>query len=183
RVGDMGLLLGMVWLHAATGTLTFYTEAGEGCLQAGALDSLGAAGLTARLIAPATLIALLLFCGAAGKSGQVPLHVWLPDAMEGPTPVSALIHAATMVAAGVFLMARVFPLLEVGAAMHGESHSVVTPALTVITWVGAFTALFAAFIAVAQNDIKRILAYSTVSQLGYMFLGLGAGGVAVGMFH
>jgi NADH-quinone oxidoreductase subunit L len=181
RVGDMGLLLGMVWLHAATGTLTFY-DGGQGCLEAGALDSLGAAGMAARLVAPATLIALLLFCGAAGKSGQVPLHVWLPDAMEGPTPVSALIHAATMVAAGVFLMARVYPLLAVGAA-PGDAHSVVTPALTVITWVGAFTALFAAFIAVAQNDIKRILAYSTVSQLGYMFLGLGTGGVAVGMFH
>ena len=176
RVGDMGLLIGMVWLHAATGTLTFY-DGGLGCLETGALNGLATAGM-AGLIAPATAIALLLFCGAAGKSGQVPLHVWLPDAMEGPTPVSALIHAATMVAAGVFLMARVYPLLEVGAGPGG-----VTPALTVITWVGAITALFAAFIAVAQTDIKRILAYSTVSQLGYMFLGLGVGGVAVGMFH
>src|SRR5207249_1269900 len=98
-------------------------------------------------------------------------HVWLPDAMEGPTPVSALIHAATMVAAGVFLMARIYPLIEGG------------PALTVITWVGAITAIFGATVAIAQNDIKRILAYSTVSQLGYMMMGLGAGGVAVGMFH
>ncbi len=121
-------------------------------------------------MAVSTAIGLLIFCGAVGKSGQVPLHVWLPDAMEGPTPVSALIHAATMVAAGVYLMARVYPLMTGGA-------------LAVIAWVGAITALFAACIAVAQNDIKRILAYSTVSQLGYMMLGLGVGGVAVGMFH
>src|SRR6202041_1324804 len=113
---------------------------------------------------------LMIFCGAAGKSGQFPLHVWLPDAMEGPTPVSALIHAATMVAAGVFLVARVYPLMT-------------ATALEAVTWVGAITALFGACIAVAQNDIKRILAYSTVSQLGYMMLGLGVGGVAVGMFH
>jgi NADH-quinone oxidoreductase subunit L len=106
------------------------------------------------------------------------LHVWLPDAMEGPTPVSALIHAATMVAAGVFLVARVYPLMSIGAAPHGT-----TAALTVVTWVGASTAVFAALIAVAQNDIKRILAYSTISQLGYMMAGLGLGGVAVGMFH
>jgi NADH-quinone oxidoreductase subunit L len=123
-------------------------------------------------------IGLLIFAGAAGKSGQFPLHVWLPDAMEGPTPVSALIHAATMVAAGVYLIARVFPLMHAGALTGGT-----TAALTVVTWVGAFTAVFAALIAVAQNDIKRILAYSTVSQLGYMMAGLGMGGVAVGMFH
>jgi NADH-quinone oxidoreductase subunit L len=104
--------------------------------------------------------------------------VWLPDAMEGPTPVSALIHAATMVAAGVYLIARVYPLMAAGAGANGS-----TVALTVVTWVGAATALFAALIAVAQNDIKRILAYSTVSQLGYMMAGLGMGGVAVGMFH
>ena len=123
-------------------------------------------------------IGLLIFAGAAGKSGQFPLHVWLPDAMEGPTPVSALIHAATMVAAGVYLIARVYPLMQAGALAGGT-----TTALTVVTWVGAFTAVFAALIAVAQNDIKRILAYSTVSQLGYMMAGLGMGGVAVGMFH
>src|SRR5208337_4252776 len=115
----------------------------------------------------ATVIALLIFAGAAGKSGQLPLHVWLPDAMEGPTPVSALIHAATMVAAGVYLVARVYPLMSVGAAPGGT-----TVALTVVTWVGAATAVFAALIAVAQNDIKRILAYSTISQLGYMMAGL-----------
>ena len=126
-------------------------------------------------------IALLIFAGAAGKSGQFPLHVWLPDAMEGPTPVSALIHAATMVAAGVYLVARVYPLMAGGREpVAGRST---TTALTVVTWVGASTAVFAALIAVAQNDIKRILAYSTVSQLGYMMAGLGMGGVAVGMFH
>jgi NADH-quinone oxidoreductase subunit L len=122
-----------------------------------------------------TAISLLIFAGAVGKSGQVPLHVWLPDAMEGPTPVSALIHAATMVAAGVFLVARVYPLMN--AALAGIN------ALQIVTWVGAITAIFAASIAVAQNDIKRILAYSTVSQLGYMMMGIGVGGVAVGMFH
>jgi NADH-quinone oxidoreductase subunit L len=131
-------------------------------------------GLTA-----ATAIALLIFCGAVGKSGQVPLHVWLPDAMEGPTPVSALIHAATMVAAGVFLVARVYPLMD--ADVSGLLNS--STALSVVTWVGAITAVTAALIATAQNDIKRILAYSTVSQLGYMMMGLGVGGVAVGMFH
>jgi NADH-quinone oxidoreductase subunit L len=122
---------------------------------------------------------LLIFCGAIGKSGQVPLHVWLPDAMEGPTPVSALIHAATMVAAGVFLVARMYPLM----AAHPAGTAAVPGALQVVTWVGVITAVFAASIAVAQTDIKRILAYSTVSQLGFMMLGLGTGGVAVGMFH
>jgi NADH-quinone oxidoreductase subunit L len=109
------------------------------------------------------------------------LHVWLPDAMEGPTPVSALIHAATMVAAGVFLIARVYPLMS--AAVPPMQPGGTTAALTVVTWVGTATAVFAALIAVAQNDIKRILAYSTISQLGYMMAGLGLGGVAVGMFH
>ena len=130
-------------------------------------------------MAASTGIALLIFCGAAGKSGQVPLHVWLPDAMEGPTPVSALIHAATMVAAGVFLIARIYPLMS---AQAGAAHTP-TIALQVVTWVGAITALFGALTAVAQFDIKRILAYSTISQLGYMMMGLGVGGVAVGMFH
>jgi len=126
-----------------------------------------------------TAIGLLIFCGAIGKSGQVPLHVWLPDAMEGPTPVSALIHAATMVAAGVFLVARVYPLM----ALAPSATQAASLSLMVITWVGALTAVFAASIAVAQTDIKRILAYSTVSQLGFMMMGLGVGGVAVGMFH
>src|SRR5436190_1397701 len=124
-----------------------------------------------------TFIALLIFCGAVGKSGQFPLHVWLPDAMEGPTPVSALIHAATMVAAGVFLVARVYPLFSVDA-ING-----VTPSLTVVVWIGVTTALMAALIAIAQEDIKRILAYSTVSQLGLMMVSLGVGGVAAGIMH
>ena len=176
RVGDVFFLLGIVWLFAQTGTLLFY-DGGAGSMEALALGGLlatpAALGLTA-----AGAIGLLIFAGAAGKSGQLPLHVWLPDAMEGPTPVSALIHAATMVAAGVYLIARVYPLMQAGALLGGT-----TTALTVVTWVGASTAVFAALIAVAQNDIKRILAYSTVSQLGYMMAGLGMGGVAVGMFH
>ena len=180
RIGDLGLLLGMVWLYAETGTLNFY-DGGSGCLEHSALSAM-LAHATIGGLAVSTMIGLLIFLGAVGKSGQVPLHVWLPDAMEGPTPVSALIHAATMVAAGVFLVARVYPLMSVGGIIG--AHSVpVTTSLTVITWVGAITAIFAASIAVAQNDIKRILAYSTVSQLGYMMMGLGVGGVAVGMFH
>jgi NADH-quinone oxidoreductase subunit L len=180
RVGDVFFLLGIVWLFAQTGTLLFY-NGGTGSMEAPALGALlaqhAAWGLTA-----AGAIGLLIFAGAAGKSGQFPLHVWLPDAMEGPTPVSALIHAATMVAAGVYLIARVYPLMSAGAQMHGGLIGSTT-ALTVVSWVGAFTAVFASLIAVAQNDIKRILAYSTVAQLGYMMAGLGMGGVAVGMFH
>jgi NADH-quinone oxidoreductase subunit L len=176
RVGDIFFFLGIVWLFAQTGTLLFYDH-GTGSLESLALGGLlahhAAWGLTA-----AGAIGLLIFAGAVGKSGQLPLHVWLPDAMEGPTPVSALIHAATMVAAGVYLVARVYPLMSAGMLTGGT-----TTALTVVTWVGASTAVFAALIAVAQNDIKRILAYSTVSQLGYMMAGLGVGGVAVGMFH
>jgi NADH-quinone oxidoreductase subunit L len=176
RVGDIFFLLGIVWLFAQTGTLLFYNQ-GAGNMEPLALGMLlqspAAWGLSA-----AGAIGLLIFAGAAGKSGQLPLHVWLPDAMEGPTPVSALIHAATMVAAGVYLIARVYPLMAAGILPGGT-----TTALTVVTWVGAATAVFAALIAVAQNDIKRILAYSTVSQLGYMMAGLGLGGVAVGMFH
>jgi NADH-quinone oxidoreductase subunit L len=179
RIGDLLFLLGMIWLSSEAGTLLFY-NGGTGCLEHSALIRL-AAQTTSVGMAVSTGIGLLIFCGAVGKSGQVPLHVWLPDAMEGPTPVSALIHAATMVAAGVFLIARVYPLMSV----HGEFDLSLTPtaAITVVTWVGAITAVFAASVAVAQDDIKRILAYSTVSQLGYMMVGLGAGGVAVGMFH
>jgi NADH-quinone oxidoreductase subunit L len=170
RIGDLALLLGMLWLYAQADTLLFYDH-GHGCLEPSALARL--VGRTTILnLTVATAIALLVFVGATGKSGQVPLHVWLPDAMEGPTPVSALIHAATMVAAGVFLMARVYPL-----AAQTQT------ALGVVTWVGVITAIFAASIAVAQWDIKRILAYSTVSQLGFMMMGLGVGGVAVAMFH
>jgi len=176
RIGDIFFLLGIVWLYAQTGTLLFYNHGG-GAMEPAAIATLlsqpAAWGLSA-----ATAIGLLIFAGAAGKSGQLPLHVWLPDAMEGPTPVSALIHAATMVAAGVYLVARVYPLMTAGALTGGSTIS-----LTVVAWVGALTALFGALVAVAQNDIKRILAYSTVSQLGYMMVGLAVGGVAVGMFH
>ncbi|TAL07243.1 MAG: NADH-quinone oxidoreductase subunit L, partial [Verrucomicrobia bacterium] len=195
RIGDVALLLGIVWLYSQANTLLFY-DGGKGCLEQSAL--LGMVAKTTSLgMAVSTVIGLLIFAGAVGKSGQVPLHVWLPDAMEGPTPVSALIHAATMVAAGVFLVARVYPLMAVDGAIlsasnlvghdSGSPDAVVfsndTIVLQVVTWIGAITAVFAASIAVAQNDIKRILAYSTVSQLGYMMMGLGVGGVAVGMFH
>lgn len=167
RIGDMGFFLGMLWLYNRSGTLLFYDD-GHGCLESAGLTLVGAS---------ATFIALLIFCGAVGKSGQFPLHVWLPDAMEGPTPVSALIHAATMVAAGVFLVARVYPLFSSGA-ING-----VTPSLTVVVWIGVTTALMASLIAIAQADIKRILAYSTVSQLGLMMVSLGVGGVAAGILH
>src|SRR5690606_4647015 len=129
----------------------------------------------------ATAVSLLLIGGAVAKSGQVPLHVWLPDAMEGPTPVSALIHAATMVAAGVFLVARAFPLMSGGNADLTSSGGSLP--LQVVTWIGAGTAFFAALVATGQTDIKRILAWSTISQLGYMFVGLGTGGIAAGVFH
>ena len=167
RIGDLPFFLGILWLYHRSGTLLFYDN-GRGCLESAALISLGTA---------ATAIALLIFCGAAGKSGKFPLHVWLPDAMEGPTPVSALIHAATMVAAGVFLVARVYPIFSAGA-ING-----VTPSLSVVVWIGVVTGLMAALIAAAQFDIKRILAYSTVSQLGLMMVSLGVGGVAAGMMH
>jgi len=167
RIGDMGFFLGILWLYHVSGTLLFY-DGGRGCLENAGLAMLGTS---------ATFIALLIFCGAVGKSGQFPLHVWLPDAMEGPTPVSALIHAATMVAAGVFLVARVYPIFSAGAITG------VTPSLEVVVWVGVITGLMAALIAVAQSDIKRILAYSTVSQLGLMMVSLGVGGVAAGIMH
>src|SRR5580658_10347769 len=176
RVGDIFFFLGIVWLFSQTGTLLFYNN-GTGSLESTQLAGLLAAHAGLGLSA-AGAIGLLIFAGAGGKSGQLPLHVWLPDAMEGPTPVSALIHAATMVAAGVYLVARVYPLMSAGAAAGGYTVS-----LTVVAWIGALTALFGALVAVAQNDIKRILAYSTVSQLGYMMVGLATGGVAVGMFH
>ncbi len=168
RLGDFGFMLGILMLWATcTGSLDF------GGVQQQVLsiiysteDSSGIVGGYALV----TLAGLLIFCGAMGKSAQFPLHVWLPDAMEGPTPVSALIHAATMVAAGVYMLCRVFFIF--------------TPdALTVIAWIGGFTALLAALIAVQQNDIKRILAYSTLSQLGYMVMGVGLAAPEAGMFH
>src|SRR5438105_10444904 len=167
RIGDLGFFLGMLWLYHTNGTLLFYDN-GNGALEPSGLLKIGSS---------ATLVALLIFCGAVGKSGQFPLHVWLPDAMEGPTPVSALIHAATMVAAGVFLVARVYPLFSLGA-VNG-----VTPSLMVVISIGVVTALMASLIALAQFDIKRILAYSTVSQLGLMMVSLGVGGVAAGIMH
>jgi NADH-quinone oxidoreductase subunit L len=167
RIGDLGFFLGILWLYGGSGTLLFY-DGGKGCLETAGLLALGAS---------ATFVALLIFCGAVGKSGQFPLHVWLPDAMEGPTPVSALIHAATMVAAGVFLVARAYPLFSFGATDG------VTPSLTVVVSIGTITALMASLIALGQFDIKRILAYSTVSQLGLMMVSLGVGGVAAGMMH
>jgi NADH-quinone oxidoreductase subunit L len=177
RIGDLGLLLGMLWLYNARGTLLFY-DGGSGVLEPGSLTAL--AGVTvAGGLALSTAIGLLIFCGAMGKSGQFPLHVWLPDAMEGPTPVSALIHAATMVAAGVFLIARVYPLMLADQAFAG----VPVHALTVVAGIGAITALLGAAIAVAQNDLKRVLAYSTVSQLGYMMLALGVGSWVAAIFH
>ncbi len=179
RIGDIAFFIGMVWLYAKSGTLLFYDN-GAGLLEHTALSKFLLSGVsigTAGNIG----IALLILCGAIGKSGQFPLHIWLPDAMEGPTPVSALIHAATMVAAGVFLLARLYPIMSGSAAVPGVVPSSVP--LQAITWIGALTALLGALLGVAQFDIKRILAYSTISQLGYMMLGLGTGGVAVGMFH
>ena len=157
RVGDFGFTLGIFLIFTAFGSLQFadvFARAGE---------------LTT---ATAVWICLLLFMGAVGKSAQFPLHVWLPDAMEGPTPVSALIHAATMVNAGVYMVARSYPLF-----VHAE------PAMIVVMCVGAFTAIYAAVIALTQNDIKRVIAYSTISSLGFMFMALGAGVWVAGIFY
>jgi len=169
RLGDVGLLLGVLLLYWFTRTLDMRTI----------FDSIPTLlGVTLNLgpfeIPVLPLAGLLLFAGAVGKSAQFPLHVWLPDAMEGPTPVSALIHAATMVAAGVYLVGRTYPIFAF------EPHSV---SLTVVAIIGAVTALMAATIATVINDIKRVLAYSTISQLGYMMLGLGVGGYTAGLFH
>ena len=163
RVGDFGLLLGILALFWATGTFEFdlmgdrLTE----LVQSGGLS-----------LAWAGIFAVLVFLGPVAKSAQFPLHVWLPDAMEGPTPISALIHAATMVAAGVFLIARMFPVFEQ-----------IPSAMTVVAWTGAFTAFLGASIAITQNDIKKGLAYSTMSQLGYMVMAMGVGAYGAGLFH
>jgi NADH-quinone oxidoreductase subunit L len=177
RLGDLGLLLGLVWLYDSTGTLLLF-DSGRGVLESGTLAALVTQSTVGGL-AVSTAIGLLLFCGAVGKSGQFPLHVWLPDAMEGPTPVSALIHAATMVAAGVFLIARVYPLMAADLSLPAAPLH----ALTVVAFTGAITALLGALIAVAQDDIKRVLAFSTVSQLGYMMLALGVGSWVAAIFH
>ena len=177
RIGDLGLLIGMLWLYDSTGSLLFY-DGGNGVLEPKVLGTLAAHTALGGL-ALSTIIGLLIFCGAVGKSGQFPLHVWLPDAMEGPTPVSALIHAATMVAAGVFLIARVYPLMMADQVLG----SAPVHALTIVAFIGAITALLGALIAVGQNDIKRVLAFSTVSQLGYMMLALGVGSWVAAIFH
>jgi NADH-quinone oxidoreductase subunit L len=175
RVGDMFMLLGIAYLYSQTGTLSFreiFTpETLSHLVETPAVG--GLLGLSA-----AGMIGILLFIGTVGKSAQWPLHVWLPDAMEGPTPVSAMIHAATMVSAGVYMVIRIFPLLSAGAE-HGE----LTAAMTVMAFIGGFTAIFAATIAVAQNDIKRVLAYSTISQLGFMIAALGIGAYIAAVFH
>ena len=162
RIGDFGFLLGMFTLFAAFGTLNFDQMFG-----------LAETNTYEQVFGASTLIVatLLLFVGAVGKSAQIPLYVWLPDAMEGPTPVSALIHAATMVTAGVYMVAR-------SSILFNLAHTGV-----VVAWIGVLTALFAATMALAANDIKRVLAYSTVSQLGYMFVGVGVGAYTSGIFH
>jgi proton-translocating NADH-quinone oxidoreductase chain L len=159
RFGDLGFLIGILIVFGFTGTFGF----------AGVERAIGQGRLAGATL---TVAMILLFCGAIGKSAQFPLHVWLPDAMEGPTPVSALIHAATMVAAGVFMVARLFNLFSAAPA-----------AMEVVAWIGAITAIFAATHGLAMRDIKRVLAYSTVSQLGYMMLALGIGGLAAAVFH
>ncbi len=161
RVGDLGVAIGMLVLFAAFGSL----DMGNILTQAGHLAPEVGFGLL-------SFATLMLFVGATGKSAQLPLYLWLPDAMAGPTPVSALIHAATMVTSGIYLICRLAPVFQLAPIT-----------LSVVAWVGALTALFAASIALFQRDIKKVLAYSTVSQLGYMFLGLGAGGFAAGFFH
>src|SRR6266851_4415739 len=171
RVGDVGFIIGIMILFASTGTFQFSDLAGP------ASNHFSVAYNFAHNQGLLTIAMILVFCGAIGKSAQVPLHVWLPPAMEGPTPVSALIHAATMVAAGVYMVARTFPLF----AAAGPA------AFQVVAWIGGITAIFAALCALTQTDFKRVLAFSTISQLGYMFVGLGVAGSAYGpgpgMFH
>jgi NADH-quinone oxidoreductase subunit L len=167
RIGDVFMLLGIAYLYTATGSLSFSTIFRPDVLQALAAARTPVLGLSA-----AGLIGLLLFIGTVGKSAQWPLHVWLPDAMEGPTPISAMIHAATMVSAGVYAAIRVFPLLSLDPRT-----------MTIVASIGTFTAIFAATIAVAQNDIKKVLAYSTISQLGFMIAALGVHAYVAAAFH
>ncbi len=170
RIGDVLLFSGIALLYSYTGTVTLREIFRPETLET--LQTISLLGMPA-----VTVIALLVFGGAVGKSAQFPLHVWLPDAMEGPTPVSALIHAATMVAAGVYLVARMLPLFIAGFEVADA------PALHWVAIVGAITALLGATIGLAQDDIKRVLAYSTISQLGYMMMGLGLGSLVAGIFH
>jgi NADH-quinone oxidoreductase subunit L len=168
RVGDFGFLLGIALILVYFGTLDYAAVfAGAGKLAANTVELVPGAAWSLL-----TVICILLFVGAMGKSAQFPLHVWLPDSMEGPTPISALIHAATMVTAGIFMVARMSPLFELSET-----------ALSVVMVIGAITALFMALVAVVQNDIKRVVAYSTLSQLGYMTVALGASAYAAGIFH
>lgn len=169
RFGDFGFGIGVIMIFLSLGTLHYAPVFASVNSLVGQTVTIHLLGLEFDLI---TFIALLLFCGAVGKSAQLPLHVWLPDAMEGPTPVSALIHAATMVTAGVFMVARCNPIFSLSPV-----------AMNTVAVVGAVTALFAATIGLVQNDIKRIIAYSTVSQLGYMFLACGVGAYTAGVFH
>ncbi len=172
RVGDFGFILGIIVIWAATGTVSFEELAAKFHADPAVLGSYS------------SLAGVLVFLGAMGKSAQVPLHVWLPDAMEGPTPVSALIHAATMVAAGVYMLCRVFFLFELPAAWP-DCLALLKPfsALGIIAWTGGITSLIAGVIAIQQDDIKRILAYSTLSQLGYMVMAVGCAGPDAAMFH
>jgi NADH-quinone oxidoreductase subunit L len=176
RVGDTGFLLGILLIASTFGTVRFTSQGlGDSPAYSGILQSLRAMVEHGQLVYGApllTAIALLLFVGATGKSAQIPLYVWLPDAMEGPTPVSALIHAATMVTAGVYMVARMNAIYQLAPF-----------AMDVVAVIGAATAIFAATMALTQTDIKKVLAYSTISQLGYMFLALGVGAFAAGIFH
>jgi NADH-quinone oxidoreductase subunit L len=177
RVADVVMLLGIAYLYAMTGTLSFreilYNE--EVLHMLAETPAIVFGGISA-----AGLIGIFLIIGTIGKSAQFPLHVWLPDAMEGPTPVSAMIHAAAMVSAGIYAIIRMYPLFETGGHPH---DGVLTSPLMLMAIVGAFTALFAASIAVAQNDVKRVLAYSTISQLGFMMAALGIGAYIAAAFH
>ena len=175
RVGDTGFLLGLFLISTTFGTVRFTSQGLDAAAFPGITQALAAFVEHGTLAVGApilTMIALLLFVGATGKSAQFPLYVWLPDAMEGPTPVSALIHAATMVTAGVYMVARMNAIYQLAPV-----------AMDVVAIVGALTAIFAASMALVQNDIKKVLAYSTISQLGYMFLALGVGAFAAGIFH
>ncbi len=172
RIGDFGFLLGIIILWSMLGSVRFAELRSALVANPGALGALGG------------LAGFLIFMGAMGKSAQFPLHVWLPDAMEGPTPVSALIHAATMVAAGVYMLSRVFFIYSATPGWPGWlSFMQGTSPLEIIAWIGGITALMAALIAVQQNDIKRILAYSTLSQLGYMVMSVGLSGTNAAMYH
>jgi NADH-quinone oxidoreductase subunit L len=175
RVGDVFMLLGIAYLYSATGTLNYRAIFADPAV----MNQLIHTASYIPGLSVAAMCGLLLFIGTVGKSAQWPLHVWLPDAMEGPTPVSAMIHAATMVSAGVYLAIRIFPLITAGWTQTGQ----LTTPMLVVGFIGSFTALFAATIAVAQDDIKRVLAYSTISQLGFMIAAVGIGAYAAAAFH